>query len=394
VGWQRACVVGLIAVRVAILAVTLGGVPPDPSGHYVANDSLRYTAIAQTPGVPYRDFDVEVPPLEEVYLEVVTAPDPHATVVRNAMLQFVFDLLIALVLALGWGGTASLWYLAIGTPIAPFLAFRLDLMSVLLATSALAFARRDRRAPAGILLAAAILTKVWPAVLIPVLAAQRRWRALIWTGAAAVTGMAAWIVWSGWSGPAQVATLRGAAGWQIESIPGSVLLAVTDLPVIFEQDANRIGEATAAIRLLLLLTIVMAVVVVALRARRGGDADDDGLMALVLVTALLVASPIISWQYVAWLLPWTAIVASQARWGTTGLALLVVGLSSALIFQGVPLTARDDLAVALLVGRNVALVALTVTGMAALLARRSTGDPEVRSPTPARAHGPGLPDGA
>ena len=366
-GWQRACVVGLIAVRVVMLVVTLGGVPPDPSGHYVANDALRYTAIARTPGVPYRDFDVEVPPLEQLYLEVVAAPDPRATAVRNAMLQFAFDLLIAVVLALGWGGTASLWYLAIGTPISPFLAFRLDLLSVLLAASALAFARRDRQAPAGILLAAAILTKVWPAVLLPVLAAQRRWRALIWTGAATATGTTAWIVWSGWSGPAQVATLRGAAGWQIESIPGSVLLAFTDLPVVFEQDANRTGEATTAIRLLLLLILVAAVAVVAVRARRGGDPDDDGLMALVLVTALLVASPIISWQYVAWLLPWTAIVASRARWGTTGLALLVVALSSALIFQGVPLTARDDLAVALLLGRNVAMVALAVTGMAALL---------------------------
>ncbi len=393
-GWQRACVVGLIAVRVVILAVTLGGVPEDPSGHYVANDALRYTAIAQTPGVPYRDFDVEVPPLEQLYLEMVAAPDPRATAVRNAMVQFVFDVLIALVLALGWGGTASLWYLAIGTPIAPFLAFRLDLLSVLLATAALAFARRDRQAPAGVLLAAAILTKVWPAVLIPVLAAQRRWRALIWTGATTVTGMAAWIVWSGWSGPTQVATLRGAAGWQIESIPGSVLLAVTDLPVVFEQDANRIGGATTAIRMLLLLIPVAALVVVAVRARRRGDVDDDGLMALVLVTALLVASPIISWQYVAWLLPWTAIVASRARWATAGLALVVVGLSSALIFQGVPLTARDDLAVALLLGRNVALVALAVTGMAALLARRST-ERAVRGSTPtARAHGPALPDGA
>jgi len=376
-----------------VLVVTLRNVPPDPSGHYVANDALRYTAIAETPGVPYRDFDVEVPPVEQLYLEVVAVPEPRGTAVRNALVQLVVDLLIALVLAFGWGATAPLWYLAIGAPIAPFLAFRLDLLSVLLATTALAFARRSRSAPAGALLSAAILTKVWPAVLIPVLAAQRRWRALIWTGVATVTGMAAWIVWTGWSGPTQVATLRGAAGWQIESIPGSALLAVTDLPVVFDRDANRIGEASTAIRLLLLLTFVAAVVVVAVRARRPGDADDDALMALVLVTALLVASPIISWQYVAWLLPWTAVVASRARWGTAGLALVVVGLSSALLFQGIPLTARDDRAVALLLGRNIALVALAVTGMVALLTRRAIGDRDVRRSTPAKPHGSALPEG-
>ena len=366
--WREAAIVLLIAARAVALGVVLSHVPADPSGHYVASDALRYTAIAETPGTPYRDFDVEIPPVGQVQLELVASPNPRETAVRNAWLQFVFDILVALALVLGWGKGAALLYLLIGLPLAPFLYFRLDLLSVALATAAMALARWKRQPVAGTLLAAAFLAKVWPVMLVPTLFARRRWKTLVWAGGVLAAGMLAWVVWAGTDGPMQVATFRGATGWQLESTPGSLLLAGTDLPVVFEAGANRIGQVTFPERLGLQLLLIAALGVIAWAARRRED-DTDGPAALAAVSALLVTAPVLSWQYVAWLLPWMAIVALQRRWVTTGFALAVVALSTALVFQGVPLTARDGFAIGLLLARNAALIGLPIAAIVALIRR-------------------------
>jgi hypothetical protein len=81
----------------------LSHVPANPAGHYVASDAIRYTQIAETPGTPYRDFEVEIPPVALVQLELVASPNPRETAVRNAWLQFAFDILVAIALVIGWG---------------------------------------------------------------------------------------------------------------------------------------------------------------------------------------------------------------------------------------------------------------------------------------------------
>lgn len=363
--WREAAIVLLIVARAVALGVVLSNVPADPSGHYVANDALRYTEIAETPGTPYRDFDVEIPPVEQLELELVASPGPRETAVRNAWLQFVFDILVALALVLGWGEGAALLYLLIGLPLAPFLYFRLDLLSVALATAAMALARRKKQPVAGTVLAAAFLAKFWPAALVPALFARKRWKTLAWAGGVLAAGMLAWVALTGTNGPVQVATLRRATGWQLESMPGSLLLAATDLPVVFEAGANRIGRASVPGRLGLGLLLIGALGVIAWAAHRRED-DTDGLAVLAAISALLAAAPILSWQYVAWLLPWVAIVALQRRWITAALALAVVALSTALVFQGVPLTARDGFAIGLLLARNAALIGLLISAIAAL----------------------------
>lgn len=366
--WRATLAVALIAVRAVVLSVVLSHVPADPGGHYVASDALRYTAIAETPGTPYRDFDVEIPPVEVVALELIASSDPRETAVRNGWFQFTLDVVTAAALMLGWGSGAALLYLLIGLPLAPFLYFRLDLLSVSLATTAMALARRGRPRGAGTLLAAAVLAKVWPIVLITAAFGRSRRQMLLWGGTALILGTIAWALWAGPDGPMQVATFRGATGWQLESPPGSILLAGTDLSVVFEEGANRIGRMTTSARVLSASVLVGALALIARAAHRRED-DTDGLVALASVGALLACAPIVSWQYVGWLLPWAAIVAGERRWWTAGSALAVVALSTALVFQGVPLTARSDLAVALLLARNAVLVALPIVAYAAL--RRS-----------------------
>ncbi len=366
--WREAVIVSLIVVRGVLLAVTVSRVPEDPSGHYVASDALRYTEIGTAPGTAYRDFPVEVPPVEYAELRLVATDDPRETVVRNAWLQFLLDIAVAGALILGWGRSAALAYLLIGLPLAPFLGFRLDLLSVALAVLGVALVRKRLNAPGGAVLAVAVLTKFWPVTLATLLPRRGRWGALAWTTGAAAAGLLAWALWAGLDGPMQVATFRGATGWQLESTPGTLLLAGTDLPVIFEAGANRIGTVTLLGRLALELALIAALVLIALRVRSRTD-DVDGLAALAAVGALLVFAPILSWQYVAWLLPWMGVIAVERRWVTVALSGAVVGLTAALLFQGVPLTERGPPAVGLLVARNIALTATVAAAIAGLLRR-------------------------
>jgi hypothetical protein len=53
------------------------------------------------------------------------------------------------------------------------------------------------------------------------------------------------------------------------------------------------------------------------------------------------------------------------------ISLVVIGLTAAIVFQGVPLTARDGFAVSLLLARNAALIALVASAIVALVRRRS-----------------------
>ena len=384
-----ALIAGLIlarAVWIASLLLPLNRFVAE--GHFVGNDALRYTEIAFAPGAPYRDHPVEIPPLEVMYLEIVASDDPTGTAAQNAFGQFILDILIAAGLVFGFRRGAALGYLLISMPLAPFLYFRLDLLSVALAVWALALVRHRRDAPAGVLLALAVLTKVWPFVLAAPLVATRRWRTLAWAVGTLVVGMLAWVAFGGWDAPMQVATFRRSSGWQIESVVGSVVLAASLLPVLFEQGANRVGEAKGWMRAGLLAALAGWLTAVTALARRQDDdegADDAGtrmaLAALAAVAGLLILAPILSWQYVAWLLPWMGILAARRRWGITALSVAVVALTTLLVFQGVPLTERAPFAVNLLLARNLALLALAGTALAGLLRASRTGSPEPSEPT-------------
>ena len=369
-----AIILALVVVRAVWLATLLAHLPEDVGGHYVASDALRYTDIAFEPGRPYRDRAVEIPPVEVLELEALADPDPHATTVRLAWLQFVLDVAIAAGVIVGWGTAAGIGYLLIGLPLAPFLAFRLDLLSVALAVWGLAVIRHRRDRLGGVLLAVAVLAKMWPAVLIVPLVAAKRWRALVWGASALAIGVVAWVAYGGVDGPMQVATLREATGWQIESVFGSLLLVSTTMPVIYEQGANRIGEMVLWLRVSFQLVLVAALAGAAVLARRvlnaarGEDPSGEvmALSSLAAVSALLATAPILSWQYIAWLVPWIGIIAARRRWLLTVIGILVVGFTASLLFQGVPLTERSGFAVGLVLARDAALIALAVGSLVAL----------------------------
>ena len=74
---------------------------------------------------------------------------------------------------------------------------RLDTVPVAIAAWAMAFVVRERPRRAGAVLAAAVLTKLWPLVLLPGLVLRGGRRASAWFGAVLTAGGIAWVVYGG-----------------------------------------------------------------------------------------------------------------------------------------------------------------------------------------------------
>jgi hypothetical protein len=127
----------------------------------------------------------------------------------------------------------------------------------------------------------------------------------------------------------------------------------------------RVGTAPVVYKLLLL--VVAAAIAVgawrlATKARptEPGDPLLVGLWATTTVAALLVASPILSPQYIAWLLPWAAIAAASGERLLGGIALSISLLTS--LMWSLP-TSSGNAFGSLLLMRNISLVALLVVGL-------------------------------
>jgi Glycosyltransferase family 87 len=344
-------------VRVGLLAATLATLPPDSAGHGFGNDVRRFHDIASSQGRPYRDFDVEVPP---VGLFVVSALDDETGVglaIRLGVLMLTLDLLIAVIVVRTWGGDAGFRYWVIGTPLALFIYLRLDLLSVLLAVVAVALAR-GRRTSSAIALSAGIFTKVWPALLWPILLVDRAARAAWWTVALTVGGAVAWIAWGGSDGPIQVLTFRHASGWEFQSPIGFLVWQVGRQATRSEAGSARVGTAPLPLRIGLALLVAGIAAWAYWRSRDQPDLA-EGHAATIAVAALLVFSPVGSHQYLAWLLPWVA-VGGNARvrdWAV----IAGVAASATALYAGRPVPGSYWIDVTLLGLRNVAYLVILVT---------------------------------
>ena len=348
---RRRRVAWLVAALVALRVLALFGAlvtHPDEEGSIIGGDARRYQQIADAEGVPYRDVRVEYPPGTVLVIEAVDADGLFASQVRLAVSQLAVDLATAAVLAWGFGRRTALAYLVLGAPFLafPFLYLRVDLVPVLLAAAALAVLRRRSDGlgdvGAGGLLALAVLTKVWPFVLVPLLVVERRWRALAWcAGIGAVLGLA-WVGVAGVDGVRDVVSFRGAQGWQLESVTGIVVHALDPARAHVESGAWRTGVMPAGARTLLTALSLATAALAWWWAERSRAAPGTpeatairyGTAPLAAVLGLLVFAPIISPQYVLWLLPFAAVAVARGDrttgWLTLGAAALST-LSLALI---------------------------------------------------------------
>lgn len=296
----------LLAIRCAVLVHVI----VDARAHPVTDVYvLRVEQIATSPGTPYRDYPVEYMFPETVAIELIGGGGAQGAAIWLAVFAFVADLAAAAAVWWGWGRRPAAIYLILGTPLLLFLYQRFDLVSVALAAwgAALLARRKDEDGVGGgIAIGAAIMLKLWPLAVAPVVLLQRRWRALTAIVAVCAVTLVVWSLVGGPRGPSQVVTFRGARGWSVESIEGDLLWLVSDEPPTMQAGAMRIGDATGWAKALLLVGLLAYEVIVWRGAgRRSGD--PSGGVTLAAVTAVLVFSPLISEQYAAWLLPWAAV---------------------------------------------------------------------------------------
>ncbi len=223
----------------------------------LGGDARRYEAILATHGTPYRDFEVEYPPVTLGLVRVlgsgidVSGIDPVAgefdgdlgLLTRLAVVQLGFELGAAALLAWAWNRRTGIAYLILGTPFLffPFPYVRIDLFAVFLAVLALSLMRKGLDRTGGVALAVAALAKLWPLVLAPLLVITDKRRSLVSWAITMAVGLALWLAFFGPSGFAQVATFRGSKGWQIESIPGIFFHMADHGASHVEQGAWRTG---------------------------------------------------------------------------------------------------------------------------------------------------------
>lgn len=302
-------VLALVAVHVLALALVLA----DAMVNTVTDvDVFRAQRIATSPATPYRDFAVEYMPLETAAVHLFAQADPRNVAIRLAVLAFAGDMAAAAAVWWGWGRRPAAMYLLLGIPLLSLLYLRFDFVVVAMAAWAMALQRKRFETPSGVLLGLAILGKLWPVVILPVLWFRRQWRAAAAGTIVLATGGLAWAWVGGIKAPLQVLTFRGAVGWSVESTVGNLYWIISRGQIAPQAGAMRVGMAPTWAKGLLLLGLVAAQYVIWVRAGRDRR-DPMGGTAVASITALLVFSPLFSIQYATWLLPWTAVALEGER---------------------------------------------------------------------------------
>src|SRR6478609_7772948 len=162
----------LVAIRLAIVAHTIAEVTGKPvTDVYV----LRIEQIASSHGTPYRDFPVEYMFPEALATQLIGGSGAEATAIRLVFIAFVADLAAAAAVWWGWGRRPAAVYLVLGVPLLSFLYQRFDLVSVAIAAWGVALVeRREDDVGGGIALGSAVMLKLWPLAIAPVMLVRRR----------------------------------------------------------------------------------------------------------------------------------------------------------------------------------------------------------------------------
>ncbi len=317
----------LVALRIVAALVLIFHPSFDSSEELDGWDVARFQQIADSGGQAYVDYDAEYPPGSLVVISVVSGLDdgPNRVVTTHrviVVLALLVDLVLTLLLYWSWGRPVATVYLVLGTPLIFFGLVRFDLLATLLAVFAAATVSRSNSSPSSrltsrpwilelagaVTIAAGALVKVWPAILIlGAFATGRRRLATTATVGCLLAGVA-WVAISGSQAPLQVLSLRGATGWHIESVAGSVTALLTNQTSALEANAYRIGTMNAAVVQLSRTAALMVMLGLAWLGSRSRTEQRFALVVLGSLAALILSAPLLSPQFLLWLTPWAAML--------------------------------------------------------------------------------------
>ncbi len=318
--------------------------------------------------LPYVDFDYEHFPLTIVPAVIAAALDRWMPGINFNGAFVILSVLALLGIALaireigrklGDEDAARRWIL-ISAPMYPFVLYRADAWSVLLATLAFLAMLTGRSSSYLASVLAGIATKGWPVVLAVVdwLQARRRRASLV---IASTVGLVAVLL-----GSPGFTSGRSFDGVHLESISGSFVLLsrlVRQAPHQIESNAGALYIGVGSWALLLNVSLGLGVLVFGLRRRRHSP-DPDPHVVAVLIVGLLLASPLLSAQFLLWFTPFVALISDRrlhiliAVSGLLGTVLLGWWHPDHLLWG------------TLLAGRNLAFLAIAVILVATATDRR------------------------
>jgi hypothetical protein len=306
-------VLALVAVHVIYPAAIILGSTLNTPGFHALSDAAGFHRLATHAGRPYVDFEAPYPPLAIGIFKLLGPASFRGWAVHLLLLQAGCDGVIAFALWWARGVPALVRYLGLSAPLLPFVLMKYDLLPTAVAVVAtVVVARRERLA--GVLLGASVFLKVWTAALVFGFAARRQraaFRAAVTTLGA---GVAAWCWWArGLGGVRQVMTFRGAKGWHVESGPGVLLELMTRGRLHGDGGAWRVGAPPGAANAALTVLLVGAISLVWWRVAHSAGRHEIGVAESAAVAALLVFAPLLSPQFLIWLVPWLALAGAAGE---------------------------------------------------------------------------------
>ena len=339
------------------------------------NDLYLYrsiTGLLAEGSLPYLDFDFEYPPLAAL---AIGSGGLFGTG-ELAYARTFAVVMLGCLLALQWcagrlAGRPAAWAVALSPLLlGAMIRTHYDLLPAALVAAALLLFARERTTWAFAVLGLGTVTKLFPALLVPIAVAWllgRGERERILPGLAAFAAVVL-VVSLPFVGEGYVEQVRFhlERPVQIESTPASVLFAVGESSVTGTPErpdrfkSNGLdGGYAEEVALVFTALLALTLVAIAALALRGGDVRRLVLLCLAAVTAFIVLGKVLSPQFMVWLLPFAAILWA---WRERAIALLCAA-ASLLTLAEFPrlyfdLVDEDNGAVALVGLRNVVLLVL------------------------------------
>ena len=380
---------------------------------------LAYADRLVSGSIPYLGFHLEYPPLALVAMTVPRLAWPFGPPDLQAY-AWLFTITEGFVAVLGGWLIArvsphplealAVWTLLVLAACVS-MAWRYDLWPAVLVLGAVVAVELGHPGAAGFALGVGIMTKLFPVVLVPILAARSialrdgrgLARLLIGTVGVVVVVMAV-SIWFAGGDALQWVAYQADRGLQVESTGAGVLMllhATAGLPLSIENGFSSLQVRSAGADALAvaapfveLLLVVGVSVLVLVRFRRDVERTGSvpltslasaGIAALV---ALLVPSKVFCVQYVVWFLPLVPLLAGRQRW----LAVAIAALSTFLYAFAYPsLWQLDPAATVLLNVRNALLVLLLGWLAWSLAGTRTAALPSSPSPQGPPGEGPPRP---
>lgn len=261
------------------------------------------------------------------------------------------------------------WWVVVGACLGPVLWLRMDLLVVLLVMFSLMM-RNRRSGISGLVLALAVLLKLWPLVLVPLMwVGWQRWRWSMWFGAALGLGTMTDLVLNGREAVLGPWVYQTGRGIQVESLWGSLVLLLKgggdtdDLLEYRFRSWHLVEGCWDAAAVVALAAIVLAGLAAAwsLRRRPTATVAERSMAASAAIVTVVAFGTVLSPQYIVWFAPVVLLASAGMRQQRTlGTLVAIIAVMTHVLWPYAypDLLAGDMWAVALLVVRNVTLVTL------------------------------------